>query len=847
MSLLFKSFIFLLLLFSTTNAMVIDTSDASNGNCPGETITQIDNLSTSFNESATGSMNVGWDVDRLHFTVGDAGLIKITLSSPDALTIKAGNECNSETYFRSSDSISHSQEFRVSASDVVDISIFDWTTGGGYDYTLGIEFVSDSGGETPPPVPSIYGLETRPTNNGNCIFPTRPGDNSGNIDDLVLSTVTAFPNVSISNPVGLYQAPGNNDRWYAIELSGKVKTFLQSGGGSTALDITDKTIMQNEQGLLGMAFHPNYPTSPYVFLSYTDLDGDTVISRFTVENNGLAFSKSSEKIILQVEQPYSNHNGGNIAFGHDGYLYIGLGDGGSGNDPHDNAQNLSKLLGSMLRIDVDNGDPYAIPVDNPFATNSKAVDGTCSGECPEIFAWGIRNPWRWSFDKATGLLWAGDVGQKAWEEINIIEKGKNYGWRCKEGSHFTANGCTTSGFTDPIIEYPNTGYNAVTGGYVYRGNTIPALKGVYLYSDYVTGSIKGYLPNNTSKTLINNGPYIASFAEGNNGDLYILDVWAGTIKKIIATAGANSGVSFPEKLSQTGCYQNLEPSNALIPFDVNTLLWTDNLDKQRWLALQDGTTITVDNETGQWIFPIGTVIMKDFSKDGKMIETRFLARHNDGNWGAFTYKWNDANTDADLVDVASSINEDIGGQIWTYPSEAQCFACHTVSANIVLGPETAQMNLSRTYESTGIFANQIDTFNHIGIFSPTLETEAKDLDTLPSKDDTNASLQSRARAYLHSNCSYCHMPNGGTPSSMDFRYFKPLSQTMTCNQEPLSGNFGIEGANLITPGDAENSILPYRMNTLGEGRMPPLGTHVVDETGVQLLSDWINSLSDCND
>ncbi len=498
----------------------------------------------------------------------------------------------------------------------------------------------------------------------------------------------------------------------------------------------------------------------------------------------------------------------------------------------------------MLRIDVDHGDPYSIPSDNPFASNPKALHGVCNDSCPEIFAWGLRNPWRWSFDRATGLLWAGDVGQNAWEEVDIIEKGKNYGWRCKEGFHTTTNSCTTSGFTDPILEYPNTGYNAITGGYVYRGSAIPALRGIYLYSDYVTGTVMGYFSDHSTKELIQNGPYIASFAEDNSGELYILDVWAGTIKKIIATNGANGGTTFPEKLSQTGCFNGTQPSSSLIPYEVNVLLWSDNLRKQRWLALQDGTTITLDEDKRQWIFPIGTVLIKEFAKeDGKKIETRFLTRHNDGNWGAYTYKWNDANTDADLVDTATSINKNIGGQIWTYPSSAQCFACHTSAANYVLGPETVQMNKAITYPTTGLLANQIDTYNHIGLFHPVLTIPAKKLD----KFEDNATTAQKARAYLHSNCSGCHMPGGGTPSSMDLRYFKTLSQTNTCEQTPLSGDLGITGAKIIKPGDAEHSIIVHRMETLGESKMPPFGRNVVDTRGVQLLKDWINSLSNCND
>ncbi|HHD84266.1 MAG TPA: hypothetical protein ENK93_05245, partial [Campylobacteraceae bacterium] len=674
-----------------------------------------------------------------------------------------------------------------------------------------------------------------------CYFPNRPGETTSSVDDLELGTVTAFPGKSFNNPVGLIQSPDN--RWYVAELPGRIRTFMQNGSVTTALDITDKTVMQAEQGLLGFALHPQYPAKPWIFVSYTDLNGNSVISRFTTHDNGLTFDRGSEKVILRIEQPFDNHNGGNIMFGPDGYLYAGFGDGGSSNDPNGNGQNTSTLLASIVRLDVDNGDPYAIPADNPFAGNSKAVNGRCSGPCPEIFAWGVRNPWRWSFDRVTGKLWAGDVGQNAWEEIDIIEKGKNYGWRCKEGKHRTGNSCSgTANFTDPIIEYPNTGYNAVTGGYVYRGKAIPALRGIYLYSDYVIGTIKGYLPNGSIKNMIENGPYVVSFAEDNDGELYILDVWHGTIKKIVARSGAHSVLPFPQKLSETGCFPGLQPSPALIPYNVNVLLWSDNLTKRRWLALQDGTKIEMDSDKRQWIFPIGTVLIKEFSFEGKKIETRFLVRHDDGGWGTYTYKWNDDNTDADLVDATSGLNKDIGGQVWTFPSASQCFGCHTPAANYVLGPETAQMNLSQTYPSTGRSANQIDTYNHIGLFAQPLETLAEKLD----KFEENATTAEKARHYLHSNCSGCHMPGGGTPVSMDLRYFKPLSETKTCNQTPSAGTMGLAGAKIIKPGDADHSVLLYRMNTLGEARMPPYGSHVVDQQAVKLIRDWIDNLKDCN-
>ncbi len=343
-----------------------------------------------------------------------------------------------------------------------------------------------------------------------------------------------FTNHTFTMPVGLFQAPNSDDRWYVIELAGKVKMFDQkSEEKKTVIDISAQVKSGGEQGLLGMAFHPEFPTTPYIYLSYINLDGNSVIARFTSSDEGLTFDINTKKTILTVTQPYENHNGGNIAFGADGYLYIGFGDGGSAFDPHNNAQNKKTLLGAMLRIDVDNNDPYAIPDDNPFSTNPLAVNGVCqSAECPEIFAWGLRNPWRWSFDKQYNRLWAGDVGQDSWEEVDIVEKGKNYGWNCKEGMHNTDIECDNLDFTDPILEYDHNQGFAITGGYVYRGQQNNGLKGVYLYADYVTGLVWGYFQNGDIKLLADTDYSISSFGEGNDGELYIVDLASGNLYKI---------------------------------------------------------------------------------------------------------------------------------------------------------------------------------------------------------------------------------------------------------------------------------------------------------------------------
>jgi len=311
------------------------------------------------------------------------------------------------------------------------------------------------------------GLDSRPTNT-TCVALARPAGTNYQLTRV-------FSPMAFNRPVGVQQSPDNGQRWYVIEQSGRVMTFLNGDQqASVFVDVAQEIATAGgEQGLLGMAFHPSYPSVPYVYLSYTGLDGGSVISRFTKSGAGDFLEPSTEIMILQQPQPYANHNGGEIAFGPDGYLYIGLGDGGSGGDPLNNGQNTHTLLGAMLRIDVNAGSPYAIPPDNPFASST----GWGVGQgCPEIYAWGFRNPWRFSFDSTSGDLWVGDVGQALWEEVDLVRVERNYGWRCYEGTHaYNLTGCDPlASYEPPVIEYAHSDGNcSVIGGYVNQGLRFP--------------------------------------------------------------------------------------------------------------------------------------------------------------------------------------------------------------------------------------------------------------------------------------------------------------------------------------------------------------------------------------
>jgi len=347
--------------------------------------------------------------------------------------------------------------------------------------------------------------------------------------ELALSAgqVTLQPVVTgLEDPVYLTFAPDEPHRLYVVEQAGRI-VVIEKGKRVAApfLDITSKVTSGGEMGLLSVAFHPAYAKNNRFFVYYN--------ARMPKLFNVIAEYKSGQrdgKVILKIEKPFTNHNGGQLAFDKQGYLYIGTGDGGSAGDPYGNAQDKESLLGKMLRIDVDGAAPYAIPRDNPFAV---------SGGRKEIFAYGLRNPWRFSFDRETGALFAGDVGQNRREEIDIVERGKNYGWNIMEGMlcFKPEKNCNQKGLALPILDYPQSQGYSVIGGYVYRGKLIQELKGVYVYGDYGSGFIWGLKYDSTGRTatsdvLIDSHLPISSFGEDTDGELYVVS-HRGMIFKIV--------------------------------------------------------------------------------------------------------------------------------------------------------------------------------------------------------------------------------------------------------------------------------------------------------------------------
>jgi glucose/arabinose dehydrogenase len=333
----------------------------------------------------------------------------------------------------------------------------------------------------------------------------------------------------LDRPLDLQAVAGDRTRVFVVEQPGRIR-ILRGGALVTTpfLDIVSRVGSGgNEQGLLGLAFHPRYSDNGRFFVNYTDRGGDTHIAEFRVSGNADAANPDSERLLLFVRQPFANHNGGGLAFGPDGMLYIGLGDGGSGGDPLGNGQNLASPLGKMLRIDVDRGDPYGVPADNPFVARP--------GAFPAVWAYGLRNPWRFAFDRATGNLVIGDVGQNAWEEIDLGSPrgGENYGWNVTEGNHCysPSNGCRTTGLTAPIYEYSHSQGCSVTGGVVYQGCRMPGYNGTYFFTDYCTAFILSFRIANGSATGLRDWSAAlgrgldnpAAFGTDADGEMYIVD------------------------------------------------------------------------------------------------------------------------------------------------------------------------------------------------------------------------------------------------------------------------------------------------------------------------------------
>jgi uncharacterized repeat protein (TIGR03806 family) len=683
-----------------------------------------------------------------------------------------------------------------------------------------------------------FGLDARAAVSGLQI----PIDASGGSGQV--TPVNAFPNFRVPNGTFLTGAKDGTNRVFVSYKNGWIRSFANDRNTTLSdalfLDISSRVDdTTGEGGLLGLAFDPAFASNGYFYVTYTPrVTPRTVrLSQFRVATiGGNSANASSERILLERPSPLGSHYGGWIGFGPEGNntLYISTGD----NNAYDVAQDTNNLQGKILRIRINSSaGSYSIPSDNPYGN--------------AVWARGFRNPWRCSFDRAApsgqpAPLWCGDVGEGRREEVNRITRGSNHGWPWFEGSvAFSQVGQHNyADFTAPVYEYDhNGGVAAVIGGYIYRGSGAPALAGRYLFGDNVILGLNA-LQLNGSGGLVSQSvvaptlPEIRSMGEDDNGEVYAL-AGDGTIYRFQANGGGGPAPTMPATLSATGLFTDtaaLTPAPFLVDYSVNAPFWSDGAVKRRWFVLPDGQNVTF-SANDNWSFPVGSITVKHFELGSTRVETRVMVHRTDG-WAGFTYRWRADQREADLL--TSGATATVAGQSWTFPSSAQCLNCHTTATGRVLGLTTRQINRSHTYAATGRSDNQLRTLAHIGVFSGSVDA-ASSYATMPDPRDAAAPLADRARAYLDTNCSICHRPNGPTPVSMDMRYTTALADTRLVNVAPEAGSSG--GVVRVVPGNHAASNLWQRVQSTNSAvRMPPLGVNVVDAEAVQLLSTWIDSL-----
>ncbi|MBK8175359.1 MAG: PQQ-dependent sugar dehydrogenase [Rhodospirillales bacterium] len=683
----------------------------------------------------------------------------------------------------------------------------------------------------------------------------------------------AFTELGGRRPFAMRVSPLDPKRFYYVTRTGLMYTMIKGDTKAPvlALDITDEigTIDHTnayspggseEFGIASFTFDPDFAHNGWVFVVFNGRQANestttSYLARFTLKADGLTLNRDSQLIILkQVQGTSWLHHFGDVEFGPDGFLYLSSGDGtlnGAAYFDDIRAQNLDDLHGKILRLNVANSTatkPYTIPASNPFVG--------VAGARGEIYAYGFRNPWRMSFDTVTGNLWLGDVGDAQYEEVNIVEQGGNYGWPIFEGTNCRVTAqCGSTTTKAPVHVVSHNGESiAVIGGFVYHGSAIPSLSGKYIFRVYGRNELYALTSNGgtyTAELIIDNTPNMNSFFTDADQEIYSTDM-DGNVYQLVPSSTTGGSGTFPALLSQTGCVRPSKPTVAavaMVPYGVNSQLWSDGAGKKRWVALPDGKTVTIDSD-GDFDFPTGSVLMKSFLFQGKPFETRLLKHHNDGTWTGTTYKWKSDLSDATLVPAGG---EDITVKAnatktinWHLPSRSECTLCHTAAAKHALGPNVAQLNGFFAYpNANNKVGQQLATWSDIGMFSAALPGALYDLPTLSAPWAKGVSNVRRARSSLEANCAHCHRPGNDIRATMDLRFGTDISEMAICNEAPRISDLGIAGAKLLAPGHPESSIIPARVSLRGENQMPPLGTFITDGTAT-LLNGWIKRGDVCS-
>ena len=668
-----------------------------------------------------------------------------------------------------------------------------------------------------------------------------------------------YPEIKWENPIyALAEPGGDHDRILIVQQGGEdnrpTRIFRLKADPATS---AREPFFELPGWLVyAMTFDPDFASNGFVYLfqkgavpSLRNQKGNR-ISRYRVlpEPHPRIDPKSELPII---EWRSDGHDGGDLAFGNDGMLYIPTGDGTGDSDGWNSGQTLDDLLGAVLRVDVRKATrqkPYVIPEDNPFVNEP--------GARAEIWAYGLRNPWRITADPKSGQIWVGNNGQDLWETAHLLGRGENYGWSLFEGRYpfYPNRKLGPTPHVPPTIAHPHSEFRSLTGGVVYRGKKWPELEGAYVYGDYSTGRIWAASHDgekmNSQREIANTSLAIAGFANAPGGDLLVVDHLGHAIWRLKrGSEPAPDAPPFPDKLSETGLFKSGSegvPQDGVIAYSVNAPGWNDGAHTDRWMAVPRAETIAFS--AGHWEFPNGTALVQTLSLPPQAkvggparvrVETRILLRQQN-EWEGYSYRWNDEGTDATLVpregaDLELTYLEP--KRPWRFSSRAECAMCHNRAANYVLGITGSQLN--RVHAASEEPANQLRRLQTLGFFSGALP------DPLPAPavnpyHEGNA-LEARVRSYLHLNCSICHVESGGGNAKLDLRSGTSREKMSVFEARPQHATFGLPNAMIVAPGHPDRSVMVHRVSLRGKGsgQMPPLGSSRVDEAAVKMLRDWI--------
>lgn len=738
----------------------------------------------------------------------------------------------------------------------------------------------------------------------NLFTETPPGEvGSWAIDEV-------YPDMKIQSPVRIKNMPGTDDLLVLSKRGLLYQVSIEDQTQRLILDIQDRTFKKGEAGSVGLALHPKFgnPAFPdkqllYLFYRYKpdpdewDEKGYNRLSSFEWDKNTLSFDASSEYIFIQQYDECSWHNGGGMFFGPDGFLYLSVGDEGFDDQQPRSTQRLDGgLTSGILRIDIDN-DPnkshpimrhpkslatprsgwpgtfsqgYSIPNDNPWLSEDGSI-------LEEFYALGIRSPYSTYFDEMEEEIWVLDVGSSIREEVNKVYRGDNLQWPYMEGTieseiHERPQSIIGNERA-PIYEYDRSIGQSVIAGGIYREGKFPSLFGKFLMGDFVTNKLMSLsvvagsepkmnvlIPKITSFGFeLPETPGITGVNLMEDGNVYITVMGVKDQESFGRLFKLKQNVILPdppEKLSDLNVFKNLNtltPTEGIIPYSVNSPLWSDGALKKRWIAIPEGEQIDFRSNTN-WIFPEGTVFIKHFelplSDDGdsKRLETRFFVIGKDNQNYGVTYKWNEDDSEAYLLSIGEKedfIVERNGitfTQTWDYPSRDQCMSCHNPTADHVLGFNTHQLNKDHTYINMGMTMNQIEFLSQEDMFFQEIPN-VNELHKSYALEDESVDLELRILSYLDSNCSSCHRLGGVPKVSMDLRSTVPLPLQNTVSFETNS-LASIQNNLIIKPGDHANSELWIRDASLKENKMPPLARNLIDEKYIELLAEWIDGLSE---